>query len=105
MTLDESGEYNIIESTKRVIKREEVKVRTNLKNARKRKGFTVEEMADMLGITKYSYYKIEEGIRTPKLTTCQKIAKTLDSTIEYLFLDEPETSTASTILSEFSVSL
>lgn len=49
-----------------------------LKKERKIKGYTIEDMAKMMGFkSKVAYYNIEMGIAEPKITHINKISKIL----------------------------
>lgn len=52
---------------------------------RKSKGFTAQQMADILHITLRAYQMYESGSRFPSRDTLVKIADTLDVSLDYLF--------------------
>lgn len=58
-----------------------------LKQARKNKGLSVQEIADLIGVSASFYYKIEQGIRDPIMEKAQKIAQVLESTVDELFFN------------------
>jgi len=61
--------------------------------ARKLKGLTQEELADLSQITVRTIQRIEAGTNTPQSFTLKAIAKALDIEYESLINPEPETST------------
>lgn len=62
----------------------------NLKAARKAKGYTQREVADMIGITKSAYSYYELGKRCPDVAKIKAMAKALDVTGDYLLGREEE---------------
>ena len=60
--------------------------RQALIEARLRRGLTADELARQLGISRWSVYKVEAGIRTPPLPLAHRWATALGGTIEELFL-------------------
>ena len=56
-----------------------------LKTIRKLKNFTQETVAEKLGISTYSYAKIERGETDVKYSRLQKIAKIMGIQLEELF--------------------
>lgn len=60
-------------------------MRTVLKEARKKKGLTVPDVAGKLGISASFYYKIEQGVRNPTIELAKQIADSLGSTVDDLF--------------------
>ncbi len=58
-----------------------------LKQFRKKKGLSVQEIADLIGVSASFYYKIEQGIRDPIMEKAQKIAQVLESTVDELFFN------------------
>jgi DNA-binding XRE family transcriptional regulator len=54
--------------------------------ARKRKGYTQKQLADMLGCQKSTISNWENGHSTPSLTDAYRVALVLDSDIHDLFL-------------------
>ena len=55
-----------------------------LKYVRKKKGFTAQEMADLLGTGLRNYRKYESGDHNPPLDMLVKIADILDISTDYL---------------------
>ena len=55
-----------------------------LNETRKKKGFTAQQMADILQIGLRSYRNYESGDREPSLLTLTLIADTLDVSTDYL---------------------
>lgn len=53
-------------------------MRTYLNNARKRKKYTHEYVADQSGITRQYYGMIENGERNPSVSIAKRIGKVLD---------------------------
>ena len=56
-----------------------------LKDLRISKGFSVAEMARMVGVKVQTYYKYESGARVPRRGVMAKISSTLGVSIETLF--------------------
>lgn len=54
---------------------------------REEKGFSVEDVAMFLNISKSHYYKIESGIRNPNFILADKIAKLFNSNVNDIFFD------------------
>ncbi len=65
--------------------------------ARKLKGLTQEELADLSQITVRTIQRIEAGANTPQSFTLKAIAKALDIEYESLINPEPETSTVTPV--------
>lgn len=57
----------------------------NLKLEREGRNLTQKEMADMLGITKQSYWGYESGIAMPTLENLLKISLLFDLSLDELF--------------------
>jgi len=55
-------------------------------NARKQSGLTLKEIAEKSNISQRQYYRLEAGTSKPRIIVAGLIAKTLNSTIEELFL-------------------
>lgn len=53
--------------------------------ARKNKGFTQEEVADKIGVTRTAYARYETGERTPVPSMAEKISHLLGIQKEYFF--------------------
>ncbi len=64
------------------------KIGIRIKKARSKKGYTLQETADLAGYSKSLISKIENGKVTPPISTLHKIAAVLDSTLTEL-LEEP----------------
>lgn len=68
-----------------------------LHDTRIKKGYTAQQMADILGISIRAYRFYEAGSREPNLSTLAKMADVLDVSTDYLlcrnshegFVDEP----------------
>lgn len=60
-------------------------MRCKLRERRKTKRLSVQEMAKMLNISPSFYYKIEQAIRNPTISLAKKIADILDSSVDNLF--------------------
>ena len=56
----------------------------NLKEARKAKKLTMQQAADLIGVSASSYQKYEYGINKPDIDTLQKIADAFNVTTDYL---------------------
>lgn len=59
-----------------------------LKMARVEKGYSQQELADLVGVTRQTIGLIEKGKYNPTLNLCMGIAKTLDKTLNDLFWHE-----------------
>ncbi|PZD97741.1 transcriptional regulator [Paenibacillus sambharensis] len=64
-----------------------------LKQLRKTRKFSMQEVADTVGVAKSTYAGYESGYRQPTLETIQLIAKKLNTSADYLLglTDYPET--------------
>ena len=60
----------------------------NLKTLRRQKGFTQEELADDLGVTRQTIISLENGKYCASLLLAHKAAKRFGTTIEELFIFE-----------------
>lgn len=56
----------------------------NIKNARKQKGLTQEELAENVGITQVMIHYIEQGLKIPSVGVLAAIAKELDVSVDSL---------------------
>jgi len=65
-----------------------MKLNEKIKRIRKDKGMSQAEMADMTGIHKAHFSRIERGKFQPSVDLLKKIAKALDVTTDYLLNDE-----------------
>lgn len=59
----------------------------NLRKCRMERGKTVEEIAEKVEVSQSTYYKWEDGTRSPSIKKGIIIAKILGSTVEELFFD------------------
>ena len=75
---------------------------TRIKEAREAKGFTQEQLAEIVGLSSTHMSVIERGVKAPKLETFIKIANALNVTSDSLLLDVLDNSLqiAATELSE-----
>lgn len=55
-----------------------------LRELRKKKGLTHQEVADRLGLTRAAYSNYESGFRTPNIETACKLAKLYGVKVETL---------------------
>ena len=55
-----------------------------LNEARKKKGYTAQKMADMLGVTLGTYRHYENGHSSPNIYMLVQIADILDVSLDYL---------------------
>lgn len=62
-----------------------VKFAENLKLARKARGYTQAELAEMLDISRSSYANYETGNRTPDIDMLEKITRVLNISVDELF--------------------
>lgn len=58
---------------------------TNIRKARKKRGITQEELANVADISTQHLCRIENGVRTPSLETVHRIAYALGTTADVLF--------------------
>lgn len=56
----------------------------NLTTFRQQAGFTQKELANQLGITRATYIKLEQGLKSPTLDQINQLAKCLDVGVDYL---------------------
>lgn len=59
----------------------------NLETIRKIKGFTINDMADLISKSPATYYKKEIGTVSITVKEALKISNKLNSTVEYLFAE------------------
>lgn len=59
-----------------------------IKAAREHRGFTQEQLSEMVGLTAMHISVIERGVKPPKLETFVKIANALDVSSDQLLQDE-----------------
>lgn len=58
---------------------------TNIRKARKKRGITQEELANVADISTQHLCRIENGVRTPSLETVHRITYALGTTADVLF--------------------
>jgi DNA-binding XRE family transcriptional regulator len=63
-------------------------IKTRIKELRARYDLTQDELADMVGVSRRTMLYLEKGKYNPSLLLAYKVAKTLHSTIEEVFLIE-----------------
>lgn len=63
-------------------------MRKTLRQYRLKSGMTVEQIAKIIKVAPSTYYKWEDGSRSPNIKKAILIAKILGSTVEELFFDE-----------------
>ncbi|MGE5633313.1 MAG: helix-turn-helix transcriptional regulator [Caulobacteraceae bacterium] len=63
-------------------------MRSELRKARINSGFTVEELAGIVGISISFYYKLESGQRNPTIALAGRLAKILGNKVELLFFND-----------------
>lgn len=63
-------------------------MREVLRQYRLKSGMTVEQIAKIVKVAPSTYYKWEDGSRSPNIKKALLIAKILGSTVEELFFDE-----------------
>lgn len=71
-------------------------MREKLRKYRIKSGLTVEEIAEIIEVSPSTYYKWEDGSRSPNIKKAISIAKILGSTVEELFYDEKLDKTSKT---------
>lgn len=62
--------------------------RERLRQLRLERGWTQEDVGQMLGITGSAYGMIELGVRNPRLPIALRLQQIFDVPIEYLFFDK-----------------
>ena len=62
-----------------------VEKRWELKVARMEEGLTPQQVAQAIGMSISTYYKLEQGVRKPSITTALKIADVLNCKVEEIF--------------------
>ena len=60
----------------------------NLENVRKKKGFTINDMANEISKSPATYYKKETGAVSITVKEAIKIAIKLNNTVEFLFTEK-----------------
>jgi putative transcriptional regulator len=68
----------------------ELQIGNNLKVARVTAGFTQEELADLVGVTRQTIGLIEAGKYNPSLKLCLLLAKHTATSLNELFWEEPD---------------
>jgi putative transcriptional regulator len=63
-------------------------IKTRIKELRARYNLTQDELADMVGVTRQTMLYLEKGKYNPSLLLAYKVAKTLKSNIEEVFIIE-----------------
>jgi DNA-binding XRE family transcriptional regulator len=63
--------------------------RNKLRRARRKRFLTIEEAADLLGVSVSAFGRWERGVQVPHLQTLGKLCKLFESTSEELGFDEP----------------
>ena len=92
--MERSEVKNVMKHTKPIRERDRQALTTHIKNiemidARLRKGFSQEQMADQIGTTQSTYSRIESGfIQKPDEEIVQRIADILEVPIDDLFVKE-----------------
>lgn len=71
-----------------MITREELRVRNRVKSARVECGYTQQELADLIGVTRQTIGLIEAEQYNPTLILCLRLAKTLRTSLNDLFWAE-----------------
>ena len=56
----------------------------NLRTLRNEKGFTIEKMAEFLGLNPSTYGQYENGVREPNFSTLKDLSDKLNVTVDYL---------------------
>jgi len=66
-----------------------VRLHNRIKEYRELRGFTIQALADVAGLSKSTVFIVETGWRgtMPRLKTIQKIARALNCTVDDLFPD------------------
>ncbi len=64
---------------------EELDMENRVKLARVEKGFTQEQLADLVGVTRQTIGLIEAGKYNPTLKLCLMLAKVTDKSLDELF--------------------
>jgi putative transcriptional regulator len=67
-------------------------IKTRIKELRARYNLTQDELADMVGVTRQTMLYLEKGKYNPSLLLAYKVAKTLKSNIEEVFIIEDQKS-------------
>jgi len=67
-----------------------IKMRTRIKELRARYDLTQDELADIVDVSRRTMLYLEKGKYNPSLFLAYKVAKTLHSTIEEVFIIEED---------------
>ncbi len=59
-----------------------------IKSARALYGFSQEDLANAVGVSRQTIVSIEKGVGNPSLDLCKKICKNLNKTLDELFGEE-----------------
>ena len=65
-------------------------IRTRIKELRARYNLTQDELADKVGVTRQTMLYLEKGKYNPSLLLAYRVARVLQSNIEYVFMIEDE---------------
>ena len=65
-------------------------IRTRIKELRARYNLTQDELADKAGVTRQTMLYLEKGKYNPSLLLAYRVARVLQSNIEYVFMIEDE---------------
>jgi len=68
--------------------KEELRVRNRVKLARVERGYTQQELADLIGVTRQTIGLIEAEQYNPTLILCLRLARVLDKSLNDLFWAE-----------------
>lgn len=60
----------------------------NLKEARENKGYTQQDVANIVGMNRVTYAKFEAGMQIPSLALLIPIAKLFDESLDNLLAEE-----------------
>lgn len=63
----------------------DLKFKTILKEEREKRGLSQEKLAGMVGVSKETIRKVENGLSVPNVFLAIALAKVLSTTIEFLF--------------------
>ena len=67
-------------------------VAQTIKNLRKEKGYSLNKLSSLSGLSKGYLSKIENGMNTPTITTMARIATALEVEVTYFFLQQNDSS-------------
>ena len=63
---------------------------SKLKKRREALGLTQRQVAEKIGIAESAYQRYERGVVEPSVSAAIKLAKALNTTVEYLYLKSEE---------------